>query len=189
VGGGNPDHPGDEEEAAESTAYLGYLFGASSHTFTAGYLPDTLITVTVLEGCDTIPANAFFECGSIAEVILPEGLTAIGRRAFYGCEFLASVTLPDSVKTVGDDAFHGCIRLQDFKGGAGLSELGVQTFMNCVSLQTVTLPDTVTHLPNACFSGCLSLTTLTAEGVTSVGKQVFRHCDKLQGWGESSIHP
>lgn len=175
---------GDAVHPAESTGYLGYLFGASSYTFTAGYLPDSLITVTLSEGCETIPANAFFECGSIAEIVLPEGLTAIGRRAFYGCEYLASMTLPDSVETVGDDAFHGCIRLQDFTGGAGLSELGVQTFMNCVSLVTVTLPDTVTHLPNSCFSGCLSLTTLTAEGVTSQGKQVFRHCDKLQGWSK-----
>ncbi len=195
VGGCTADHPLTEEEKAaieagdavhpaESTGYLGYLFGASAHTFSAGYLPASLITVTLLEGCDTIPANAFFECASVREVILPDGVISIGRRAFYGCERLTEMTLPDSVKTVGDDAFHGCIRLQSFTGGAGLSELGMQTFMNCVSLRTVTLPNTVTDLPNSCFSGCLSLETLTAKGVTSQGRQVFRHCDKLRGWSK-----
>lgn len=193
VGGCTADYPLTEEEQAaiedgdathpaESSAYLGYLFGAAHYTFSAGYIPASLITVTLTEGCTAIPANAFFECASIREVILPEGVTEIGRRAFYGCEKLTAMTLPDSVTTVGDDAFHGCIRMQSFTGGAGLTELGMQTFMNCVSLGTVTLPETVTHLPNSCFSGCLSLTTLQAEGVKTKGDRVFYRCDKLKGW-------
>jgi hypothetical protein len=193
VGGCTYDHPLTEEEKeamekgdmlhpAESSAYLGYLFGASHYTFTAGYLPASLITVTVLEGCESIPANAFFECASVREIHLPEGVVEIGRRAFYGCERLTAMTLPDSVIAVGDDAFHGCIRMKSFVGGESLSELGVQTFMNCVSMTSATLPDSVKELPNSCFSGCLSLALLKADGVTSQGKQVFRHCDKLQGW-------
>ena len=196
VGGCTPDYPLTEEEQAavesgemphpaKSSAYLGYLFGASDYTFTAGYLPASLITVTVLEGCTEIPANAFFECASIREVIIPEGVTSIGHRAFYGCDFLSAVTLPDTVTSLGDDAFHGCIRLVSFDGGQSLSELGIQCFMDCLSLTDVTLPDTVTHLPNACFSGCRSLSTLTARGVKTLGRQVFRHCDQIagSGWG------
>jgi hypothetical protein len=193
VGGCTYDYPLTEEEKAamendgaphpaETTGYLGYLFGATSHTFTAGYLPASLITVTVLEGCESIPANAFFECASVREIHLPEGVVEIGRRAFYGCERLTAMTLPDSVIAVGDDAFHGCIRMKSFVGGESLSELGVQTFMNCVSMTSATLPDSVKELPNSCFSGCISLALLKADGVTSQGKQVFRHCDKLQGW-------
>lgn len=168
-------------QAPAATAYLGYLFGAADYTFTAGYLPASLITVTLHEGCGDIPANAFFECASVREIVIPEGVTSIGRRAFYGCESLAAVTLPDSVTAVGDDAYHGCLRLASFTGGKGLTTLGVQTFMDCVSLATVTLPAGVTHLPNACFAGCISLESLTAEGVSTQGKQVFRHCDKLTG--------
>lgn len=195
VGGCTPDYPLTEEEKeaiengdathpAESTAYLGYLFGASHYTFTAGYLPATLITVTVAEGCPAIPANAFFECASIREINLPEGVITIGRRAFYGCERLTAMTLPDSVTEIGDDAFHGCIRMRSFTGGKSLTKLGMQTFMNCLSLATVTLPDTVHHLPNSCFAGCLSLTTLTAEGVKTQGDRVFYRCGKLRGWDD-----
>ena len=191
VGGFAADYVLSDEEAAAvekgtmqapaATAYLGYLFGAADYTFTAGYLPASLITVTLLEGCGDIPANAFFECASVREIGIPEGVTSIGRRAFYGCERLAAVILPDSVTAVGDDAYHGCLRLTSFTGGAGLTDLGVQVFMDCVSLSTVTLPMGVTHLPNACFAGCVSLETLTAKGVLTLGKQVFRHCDKLAG--------
>lgn len=183
VGSYTADYPlTEEDESPESSAYLGYLFGAAHYTFSAGYIPASLITVTLTEGCTAIPANAFFECASIREVVIPEGVTEINRRAFYGCEKLSAVTLPDSVTTIGDDAFHGCIRLQRFTGGAGLTELGMQTFMNCVSLKTVTLPETVTHLPNSCFSGCLSLTTLQADGVETKGDRVFYRCEKLKGW-------
>lgn len=193
VGGRSVDSPLTDEEKeamekenalhpADATGYLGYLFGATSHTFTAGYLPASLMTVTVLEGCESIPANAFFECASVREIHLPEGVVEIGRRAFYGCERLTAMTLPDSVIAVGDDAFHGCIRMKSFVGGESLSDLGVQTFMNCVSMTSATLPDSVKELPNSCFSGCISLALLKADGVTSQGKQVFRHCDKLQGW-------
>ena len=159
--------------------YLGHLFGASDYTFTEGYLPASLMRVTVAEGCTEIPDNAFFECSSVREIVLPEGIRTVGRRAFYGCERLAAVTLPDSVTSVGDDAYHGCIRLASFEGGAGLTTLGVQAFMDCLSLTSVTLPDGVTHLPNACFWGCASLETVTAEGVTSHGEQTFRGCGKL----------
>ncbi len=173
------------------TAYLAYLFGAADYTFSAGFLPYSLMSVTLREGCGDIPANAFFECSTLRSVTLPEGVTAIGRRAFYGCEKLAEMTLPDSVKSIGDDGFHGCIRLTTFTGGANLTDLGVQTFMDCVSLKTVTLPDTVTHLPNAAFAGCTSLQSLTADGVQTQGKQVFRHCKGLVGtkWDNPSSVP
>lgn len=168
--------------SATENTYLGYIFGAASYTFTAGYLPAALIRVALLEGCVSIPDNAFFECSSVREFVIPDGVTAIGRRAFYGCKRLTDMVLPDTVTALGDDAFHGCIRLENFTGGAALTELGVQAFMGCLFLKTVTLSDTVTQLPNACFADCISLETVTARGVTSadnVGLQVYRHCDKL----------
>lgn len=161
--------------------YLGYLFGASDYTFTEGYLPASLLRVSIAEGCTEIPDNAFFGCSSVREIVLPESVTSVGRRAFYGCEWITAVTLPDSVTSIGDDAYNGCIRLASFEGGAGLTTLGIQAFMDCVSLADVSLPDSVTHLPNACFWGCVSLESLVAPGVTSRGEQVFRHCDQLGG--------
>ncbi len=168
----------------KKTTYLGYLFGATSYTFTAGYLPASLIRVTLLPGCGDIPANAFYECASLREVVIPDGVTTIGYRAFYRCERLATVSLPDSVRAIGDDAYHGCIRLVDLDVGEGLILLGVQTFMECLSLKEVTLPISVSHLPNATFAGCISLESLTAPGVATCGSQVFRACDKLVGWDE-----
>ncbi len=176
----------EDEEITVACGYLGYLFGAADYAFSAGYIPASLIRVTLLEGCEEIPPNAFFECASIREVVIPAGVTAIGYRAFYECRRLSSVALPATLTTIGDDAFHGCMRLVAVSGGEGLQELGIQAFTDCVSLVELTLPATVTYLPNACFAGCTSLTAVTAPGVTDLGRQVFRHCPSLQGWAEET---
>lgn len=171
-----------EEEDRLSTDHLAYIFGARAYVHSGGYVPASLVRVTLLAGCGDIPANAFFECASIREVVIPDGVTAVGHRAFYGCERLATVTLPDSVTSIGDDAFNGCIRLASVDVGTRLKTLGVQAFMGCVSLPEMTLPASVKAIPNAAFAGCVSLEALTAPGVTEVGAQAFRHCDKLLGW-------
>ncbi len=168
--------------SATENAYLGYLFGALTYTFTAGYVPASLQEVTLLEGCTAIPSNAFFEVSCLSEITIPDTVTSVGLRAFYGCERLTSVNLPNSVTKIGDDAFHGCIRLQEVELGEGLTNLGVQAFMDCLSLPTVDLPASLTSIPNSCFAGCMSLKTVTAPGVTSadkVGEQPYRHCDQL----------
>ena len=167
--------------ATENT-YLGYIFGAASYTFTAGFVPASLQEIILLDGCTSIPPNAFFEVSCLSRITIPDTVTSIGLRAFYGCAKLTSVTLPDSVTSIGDDAFHGCIRLQDVTLGDGLTNIGVQAFMDCLYLKTVTLPQGVTAIPNSCFAGCISLETVKAPGVTSaeqVGAQAYRHCDKL----------
>lgn len=168
--------------SATENTYLGYLFGALSYPFTAGYVPASLQEITLLEGCTTIPNNAFFEVSCLSRVVVPETVTSVGLRAFYSCERLTAIDLPDGVTRIGDDAFHGCIRLQSVTLGGGLTDLGVQAFMDCLSLKAVDLPMSLTSIPNSCFAGCISLETVTAPGVTSadsVGLQAYRHCDKL----------
>ncbi len=162
--------------------YLGYIFGAKSYTFTEGFIPASLLEITLHEGCETIPDNAFYGVSCVRTFNLPNSVTAIGHRAFYGCERMGTLRLPESLATVGDDAFHGCYRLESVSGGKLLTDMGVQVFMDCYSLGTVTLPDSLTTIPNACFAGCISLETVTAGGVKSadnVGKQAYRGCVKL----------
>ncbi len=168
--------------SATENTYLGYIFGASSYTFTAGFIPASLQEITLLDGCVAIPNNAFFEVSCLSRVNIPDTVTSVGLRAFYGCERLVAVTLPDSVTSIGDDAFHGCIRLQSVDLGDGLTDLGVQAFMDCLTLKTIDLPASLASIPNSCFAGCISLETVTAPGVTSadhVGWQAYRHCGKL----------
>ena len=184
----------DDKETPVRCDYLGYVFGAKSYTFTEGFIPASLMEITLQEGCTAIPDNAFYGVSSVREWHLPSTIQTIGRRAFYGCDWLTTLVLPDILTSIGDNAFHSCVRLETVMGGKALVDMGVQVFMDCYSLKKVTLPDSMTYIPNACFMGCISLETVTAKGVTSsdkVGKQAYRHCDNLTAapfaeYGESS---
>ena len=150
---------------APETAYLGYLFGAASHTLTEGFLPASLQSVELLPGCTAVPDNAFYECSRLREIILPDTVTSVGYRAFYRCAYLTAVTLPAGLTALGDEAFSGCVRLET----ADLSMLdttdgwGIQTFRGCISLRSVTLSDSLSgRLPSGTFAGCTALEELTA---------------------------
>ncbi len=172
----------DDKSTLTRCDYLGYIFGAQSYTFTEAFVPARLMEIKILDGCTSIPDNAFYGVSCVTNFDLPQSIQTIGRRAFYGCERMAELVLPDALTTIGEDAFRGCIRLTTVKGGEALTSIGVQAFMDCYALASAELPDSVTRIPGACFMNCISLETVTAKGVTSadkVGNYAYRHCDKL----------
>lgn len=161
------------------TAYLGYLFGAASHTLTEGFLPASLQSVELLPGCTAVPDNAFYECSRLREIILPDTVTSVGYRAFYRCAYLTAVTLPAGLTALGDEAFSGCVRLET----ADLSMLdttdgwGIQTFRGCISLRSVTLSDSLSgRLPSGTFAGCTALEELRGAAALEPDASAFRGC-------------
>ena len=166
-------------ETKEDNTYLGYLFGASAYTFTEGFLPASLIKVTLKEGCTSIPDNAFCFASPLRSVELPASCQTVGRRAFYGCKRLSEADLTH-VTTVGDSAFFACISLSEVTLGDGLTALGIQAFYDCISLKEITLPNSLTAIPASCFDGCIALSRVSwGSGLTTIGKNAFRRCDSL----------
>ncbi|MBQ8311265.1 MAG: leucine-rich repeat domain-containing protein [Clostridia bacterium] len=163
-------------QSPTENTYLGYVFGAKYPDFAKGYYPALLQRVELLNTCTALGNNAFYECETLKEVLLPKGLESVGVRAFYGCTALWSVVLPDSVTTIREAAFTGCDSLLSVDFGNSLTAIGVNAFYDCDSLTAITLPATLTSLPASCFARCLSLENVDLGGVTSVGAQAFRHC-------------
>jgi len=160
--------------------YLGYVFGARYADFSEGYYPFSLSRVTLLPVCRTLGTNAFYECKSLREVVLPEGLTEIGIRAFYGCDALYTVVLPNSLKTLRENAFLACDGLVSVDFGKGLSSMGINAFMNCDSLERVVLPQSLSVLPASAFSGCSALSEIDLGGVRTVEAEAFRGCTSVE---------
>lgn len=166
--------------SATENTYLGYIFGAEYVDFSKGYYPPALARVELLSGCTAIGNNAFFECKTLKEIVLPEGLTTIGARAFYKCTALWCAEMPNTLKTIREAAFFGCTSLIELSFGSKLTQIGTNAFYQCVSLPAVTLPDSLTRLPASCFADCISLKAVTLGGVRSVGAQAFRGCSALK---------
>ena len=65
--------------------------------------------VEVLGG-KTLGTNAFYECSTLKEIVLPASLKTLPASAFAGCLSLATVEL-GGVRTVGAQEFRGCSAL------------------------------------------------------------------------------
>lgn len=168
--------------------FLGYLFGARTHTFTEGFIPASLIRVVLWEGCTEIPANAFRDCSRLQEVVLPESVTRVGHRAFYRCVSLTCMQLPAAVSAIGDEAFKGCTALTkvDVSACTAVNQLGVQCFMNCTGLVEVTLSPQLTTLPDGMFAGCRSLVTVHGAGELDLSGSAFYGCPCAQAQEQTS---
>lgn len=56
----------------------------------------------------TIGEGSFYDCKSLASIIIPNSVTSIGETAFEYCSSLTSINIPNSVTSIGNDAFWGC---------------------------------------------------------------------------------
>jgi len=66
---------------------------------------ETVESVVVEEGIETIGTAAFQNCKAMKSIKLPESLVSIGTRAFYGCEVLSELNIGANVNSIGYMAF------------------------------------------------------------------------------------
>ncbi len=69
---------------------------------------DTITSVIIPEGVETIGAYAFANLTALEEVTLPSTLKMIDQGAFYGCSKLTKVNGLENVKFINQYAFYGC---------------------------------------------------------------------------------
>lgn len=70
---------------------------------------------------------------------IPNGVISIGVQAFKDCDTIEQVILPDSVKYIFAEAFGDCNNLNVVRAGTGLEEIKIFAFQGCNSLREVDL--------------------------------------------------
>ena len=149
----------------------------------AFYDCSSLASIMLPDGVTSIGDWAFYDCSSLTSITLPDGVTSIGDGAFYGCTSLASITIPDSVTEIGDffgSVFEGCTSLASIKIPDSVTSILISTFQNCTSLKSITIPESVTFIGGSTFDGCTSLTSLVIpNSVTSIDDYAFSGCTSL----------
>ena len=95
----------------------------------------------------------------------------IGEKAFYNCDSLASIVISNSVANIGNQAFYDCDSLTSIEIPASVTSIGSYVFSGCSSLTSIEIPNSVTSIGSAAFSGCSELTNITIPfvGATNDG--------------------
>lgn len=152
---------------------------------------ESIQSVVVKEGVNSIGSRAFACCENLASVSIPEGVVSIGERAYMDCSGLTSVRIPTSVTKIGMYAFSGCDKITDFYigniewwldyGVKGFTHEGnTNLFIGDDLLTDLVIPSTVNSIPSEAFRNCNSIETVKFDnGVTEIGDRAFQNCSNL----------
>ena len=167
-------------ETAISKTYLGHIFGAESYGQNGSFVPKSLRSVVILDGCTTLGSFAFYDCSKLSSITIPNSVTSIANHAFYGCYCLTSLAITGNVTSINASTFSGCTLLSSITLPSTLATIGDSAFKNCSSLKNIALNDGVTSIGSNAFYGCSSLLSFTIPSSCSVLKEgMFVDCSSL----------
>ena len=140
---------------------------------------DSITSIVVGEGINSIGRNAFAGMNAVTAVSLPSSLTSINQYAFSDCGQLAAITIPAGVTQIGHSAFANCRSMNSIILPDTVYELGENAFAECAALQQIQLPKSINCIPRGLFCGA-GLTSITVPAhVDTIGYGAFGRCGEL----------
>ncbi len=130
-----------------------------------------------------------FEGSSVTKVTVPNTVTKIGRQAFYACGSLAEVVLQEGLEIIDDDAFVNCEQLATLTLPSTVIELGGSVFGNCTALESLRIPAGVTSGLLAALDDYPNAGEITFAGGSPyfIETGVLYNGDALEGWIDKSV--
>ena len=130
--------------------------------------------ISLSSGLKSIGIYAFYNCGSLKNVLLPEGVTEIGEGGFKDCSGMTGVALSSAMQSIQRYTFDGCGSLVEVTVPSGVETIGEYAFQNCAALKKVTIELGVKNIEEYAFYQCGALEgVVIPEGVLSVGAYAF----------------
>lgn len=103
------------------------------------------------ESIGSIPWIEHFD--SVKSVVIREGVESVGSYVFFGHSSLSKVSLPRSVKGICSGAFYGCTSLSSIDLPIRLLAIHENAFDFC-PISSIKIPASVTSIPSTAFALC-----------------------------------
>ena len=123
--------------------------------------------------------------GTASDVSIPSTVETIGAEAFSGCSTLASVSIPNTVTKIGVEAFYGCHNLASVRIPSSVTSIGQNAFGDCYNMMIATIPQQVNAIGYGAFS-CNAQIYCEAENRPDGWNANWRECESQWNthWGE-----
>ena len=152
-------------------------------------LEELVIPESVLE----IQPGAFEECSNLTTIRVPSNIHIIEMNVFKNCSKLERIYLSDGLTKIGESAFENCIRLIEVNLPSTLKVLDMFAFRNCRELPAIVIPKNIKIIPRGCFYSCIRLqTVILHDNIEKLDDWSFRECkmlDKLNTPSGCKISP
>ena len=128
-------------------------------------------------------SGALEGCNTLTTVILEEGMETIPKYLFANINSLQKVEIPQSIKKIDNFAFHNCTGLKEIIIPKSVVDIGEYVFCNCTSLTKVTFEEQslIKKIPREMFKGCISLETVElSKEITNIDWWAFQECKSLK---------
>ena len=168
---------------------LGVLYSSTGEKVLICYKNEKLLKYSIKFGTKSICDNAFFECESLQQIVIPNTVTNIGNNAFAGCVSLEKVIVPNSVTSIGHGAFMRCsnieLEIESNRFIAQDSLLIDKLEKKIISYfgqdKCLFIPYSIKTIGHGAFCGCNSLQQVfLSRTITKISDWSFGRCESLQ---------
>ena len=168
-------------------------------------LCDSLTSINIPDGVETIEGEAFKYCEKLANITIPESVSYIGGETFADTKWFnkqadgmvyagnnayaykgampqnTTVTLKEGTKSIAGNAFYSEENLAGIILPDSLISVGDYAFYQCENLKSVSIGKNVEKIGESAFEECTSLESITIpEKVTSISSNCFSECSALK---------
>jgi len=142
---------------------------------------NSLNNVVIPEHIISIGSSAFKNCMALSNITIPNSVKFLGVYAFSGCTAIKKITIPESITVIEQGLFNGCTLLEEVDIPDSVTEIGVSAFFGCKALKEINLPDNLMDIGDMAFSSCSSLTSIVIPNkIEQIGMYTFNECTNLK---------
>lgn len=153
----------------------------------------SLEELIIPESIEEIMSGAFEECSSLISIKVPSSIKKIEMNLFKNCSKLERIVLSDGLIKIGESAFENCIKLIEINLPSTLKVLDMFAFKNCRELPAIVIPKNIKVIPRGCFYSCVRLQqVILHEEIEKLDDWSFRECfmlDKVNAPASCKISP
>ena len=183
------------DSASGSKLYLGHLFGATTYSSNATYVPASLKKVEVT-GDGEVGANAFRYCANIETIIISGTPSNLRSNCLSGCSSLVTLVIPFLTQTSTSTSSRSLYELfsstsatympaslktvQVLHGnGSDRDTISSNAFKDCANIETVILPDDLKTIGSNAFKNSGVVYITIPDSVTTLNSNLFDGATRL----------